>query len=99
MATLSQEKSRKIISDQISRHFSQLGATLIFFMLTTFFSEGGGEGQKIQKLFRTNFLANSANLGQLCFFHVDQIIFRGAGGSKIRKLFPTNFLAISANLE
>ena len=52
---------------------------------------GGGVGQQIQKLFPTNFLAISANSGQLWFFSCWPNFFSGWGGQKIGNYFRPTF--------
>ena len=78
-------------------HFGHFGVSLSTFFVPNWGEEG--MGKNIRKLFLINFLAISANLGQLWFFCPHFFRPKLWGGiKKIRKLFLINFLAISANL-
>ena len=85
MATLSLEKSRKIISDQISRHFNQFGTTLIFFMLTTlFFGEGGSTNPE---LISDQFSLHFSQFGTTLIFFIVTKIFDTKSETHFRPFF------------
>ena len=100
-------KAKKIIVNKFFRHFRQFVTTSIFSLSTNFFSSPiysfflGGGVKKYKYHYCTNFLAISANLGQLLSF-VDQyfcpsFFFRGGEVIKIEQSISTNFSPFEAN--